>query len=150
MVQPGKYAHMLRLGYWRRFVALTACLFFSGLVAAQNLPPATSRMDLSLPAASGLPLTGTSPLAGAFKANNALSLASDSLAAMLTPGDHPPPQTKVMLRQVCAASRWTRRNSKQQVRTIHSCVWGNSRWKPPSSTGWAYKQCTSQTSAGSC
>jgi outer membrane protein TolC len=76
MDQQGKYTHMLRLGYWQRFVVLAGWLVFSftGVVAAQNLSPATSR-DLSLPTATGLPLTA---LIAGVKANNAMPPASNS------------------------------------------------------------------------
>jgi outer membrane protein TolC len=66
---------MLRLGYWQGFVALAACLLFSGGVAAQDLPPTTSRPDLSLPVATGMPLRA---LVAGVKANNALPPASGS------------------------------------------------------------------------
>ena len=42
----------LRQHSWHSFVALVACLLFGGFVAAQELPPAASRTDLALPAAS--------------------------------------------------------------------------------------------------
>jgi len=62
---------MLGVRYWQRFVALAACLLFSGVVAAQDLPPTTSKPDFSLPAATGLPLRVTSPQVAGVKTNNA-------------------------------------------------------------------------------
>jgi outer membrane protein TolC len=75
MLQLGKYAHILREGYWRSFFALTAWLVFSGGGAAQDLSPATSRPDLSLPAATAMPLGA---LVAGVKANNAPPPASGS------------------------------------------------------------------------
>jgi hypothetical protein len=71
MLQPGKYDYILRVGYRQCFVALVAWLLLSGIVAAQDPSPTTSRLDLLLPAPTEASLKVTSPLVAGVKARNA-------------------------------------------------------------------------------
>ena len=48
MFRSCKYGSILRVDCGQTFVALAAMLLFGGVVAAQDVPPAASRPDLSL------------------------------------------------------------------------------------------------------
>jgi outer membrane protein TolC len=76
MIRSCKYAHILRAGCGPSFVALGAWLLLSGAVAAQDLAPATTKPDLSLPATTGLPLRVTFPLIPGVNATSAVSTAN--------------------------------------------------------------------------
>jgi outer membrane protein len=81
MFQLCKFAQMLQAACREILVALAACLLFSGIVAAQDLPAAPSRPELALPATTGVPLKVTFPPFSSLKANNTVSPAS-SFSAM--------------------------------------------------------------------
>src|SRR5215471_1979744 len=69
-------AHILQAGYRQSFVALTAWLLLSGVIAAQDLPPAAARPDLSPPAPKVMPLRDAFTLVSAVKTNHATPPAS--------------------------------------------------------------------------
>jgi outer membrane protein TolC len=64
-----KHLNKLSTGAWQSTAVLGACLFVSGVVTAQDHPPASSTPNWSLPAATGTPLPGV-------KANDAMPPAS--------------------------------------------------------------------------
>jgi outer membrane protein TolC len=73
MFQPCKFAQMLQAACWEILVALTACLLFSGIVAAQDQPAAPSRPELPLPATSGVSPRVALPTYLNLKANHTVS-----------------------------------------------------------------------------
>jgi outer membrane protein len=81
MFQLCKFAQMLQAACREILVALAACLLFSGIVAAQDLPAAPSRPELALPATTGVPLKVAFPPFSSLKGNNTVSPAS-SFSAM--------------------------------------------------------------------
>ena len=80
MFQHCNCAQMLQAASRHIIVALAACLLFSGIGAAQDLPATPSRAELLLPATTGVPLRITFPQFSGIKAKNAFSPAS-SLSA---------------------------------------------------------------------
>jgi outer membrane protein TolC len=76
MFRSCKHAHILRAGGRASLVALGAWLLVSGAVAAQDLAPATTKPELSLATATGLPLRVTFPLIPGSNAKNAVPSAS--------------------------------------------------------------------------
>jgi outer membrane protein TolC len=76
MFESSRCLHMLSAGWRQSSFALATMLLFGGVVAAQDLPPAASTPDLSLPAPIRMPLRNMFPPVPGVMATNAVPAAS--------------------------------------------------------------------------
>jgi outer membrane protein len=76
MFQPWTLSQVIQAGSRQILVGLAACLLFSGIVAAQDLPDAPSRPELLMPTTTGVPLRVAFPPVSGVKGNDLISRAS--------------------------------------------------------------------------
>jgi outer membrane protein len=81
MFQLCRFAQMLQTGCRQILISLTACLLFSGIVLAQDIPAVPPRADLPLPATTAAPLRIAFPTFSSLKANNTMLPAGNFSAA---------------------------------------------------------------------
>ncbi len=77
MFQSRQRTGLLRAGSRKSFFALAVPLLCSGVVAAQDLPAATQKPELSLPATMGVPLRVSFPAVSGVKADDAVPTPND-------------------------------------------------------------------------
>jgi len=103
MLRSHTYAHILRAGQCRAFIALAAWLMLSGVVAAQNQSPASATPNLSSPTAIGMPLRVAFPPISSANANNAAPSASSRREGDYTGGTssaHKPGEAAAGVRRI--------------------------------------------------
>jgi len=93
MLQRSKRVRMLQVGCRQSFFAFAIWLTYSGIVTAQDLPSAISRLNLPLPAPTGVPLKIKFPPAPGAIANNAVPLSGSLGSPSTSESGNPPADT---------------------------------------------------------